>query len=157
MKLAVKDQAPDFNLPDQNGEMHSLKKYHGQYVLLYFYPKDDTPGCTKEACSFRDNFSKFSSSKVLVFGISIDSVKSHKKFEEKYQLTFPLLSDEKKEVVQAYGVWGIKKFVGREYEGIRRSSFIVDPKGKIAYIFEDVKPEGHAEEVLGILSKISAS
>jgi peroxiredoxin Q/BCP len=94
---------------------------------------------------------------VLVFGISIDSVKSHKKFEEKYQLTFPLLSDEKKEVVQAYGVWGIKKFMGREYEGIRRSSFIVDPKGKIAYIFEDVKPEGHAEEVLGILSKISAS
>ncbi len=133
---------------DQDGKEHSLKDYSGQWVVLYFYPKDDTPGCTKEACSFRDNLPKFKKGKAVVFGVSIDPVKKHAKFAEKFQLPFTLLSDEDKKTVEAYGLWAKKKFMGREYMGTLRTTFIIDPQGKVAKVYEHVKPEGHAEEVL---------
>ena len=142
------EQAPDFELLDQRGKLHSLSAYAGGWVLLYFYPKDDTPGCTKEACMIRDYFPDFKKLKAKVLGVSVDSVKSHGKFAEKYQLPFTLLADEKKEVVRRYGVWGKKKFMGREYEGTLRTSFLIDPKGKIAKIYKDVNPAVHAEEVV---------
>ncbi len=148
MKLSPKKLAPNFTLPDQVGQVHKLSDQRGQWVLLYFYPKDDTPGCTTEACSLRDHLPRFKKMKAVVFGISADSVRSHAKFAEKYQLPFTLLADEDKEVVKAYGVWAKKKFMGREYIGILRTSFLIDPKGKIAKIYEKVKPETHAEEVL---------
>ncbi|MCL4392036.1 thioredoxin-dependent thiol peroxidase [Patescibacteria group bacterium] len=147
-KPQVGEQAPDFELLDQKGKLHSLSAYAGGWVLLYFYPKDDTPGCTKEACIIRDYFPDFKKLKANVLGVSVDSVRSHGKFAEKYQLPFTLLADEKKEVVRKYGVWGKKKFMGREYEGTLRTSFLIDPQGKIAKIYEDVKPEIHAEEVI---------
>ncbi|HEY4499777.1 MAG TPA: thioredoxin-dependent thiol peroxidase [Candidatus Paceibacterota bacterium] len=148
MKIKLNALAPDFSLSDQNTKTHTLSDYKGQWTLLYFYPKDDTPGCTKEACTIRDNFPEFKKLKIQVFGISVDSVKSHKKFSEKYKLPFTLLADENKEVVKKYGVWAKKKFMGREYMGTLRTSFLIGPKGKIAKIYENVKPEFHAEEVL---------
>lgn len=148
MTLHIGDTAPDFTLCDQNGAQHALSDYKRAWVLLYFYPKDDTPGCTKEACMIRDNYDNFKKIKAVVLGISIDSVKSHKKFEEKYELPFTLLADEGKKVVTAYGVWGKKKFMGREYMGVTRMSFLIDPTGMIAKIYETVKPAEHAEEVL---------
>lgn len=146
LKLASK--APWFVLPDQEGEEHSLKDYLGKWVVLYFYPKDDTPGCTVEACSFRDNFSKLKRASVVVLGVSVDPVRKHAKFAEKYSLPFTLLSDEEKTVVEKYGVWGKKKFMGREYMGTMRTTFLIDPAGKIAKIYENVKPDAHAEEIL---------
>jgi peroxiredoxin Q/BCP len=154
---SIHQSAPGFVLPDQSGQPRALADFLGQWVVLYFYPKDDTPGCTKEACSFRDNLPKFSGIKARVFGISTDPVTSHKKFVEKYALPFTLLSDEAKVVVNAYGVWAKKKFMGREYDGILRTTFLIDPTGHIAKIFEKVKPEGHAEEVLEALQKLSLS
>ncbi len=148
MKLKVGNKAPDFTLPDQNGDSHSLSDYQGQWVLLYFYPKDDTPGCTKEACGIRDEFPKFKKMKAVVFGISADSAARHKKFAEKYNLPFTLLADESKKVIQRYGVWAKKKFMGREYMGILRTSFLIDSRGKISKIYEAVKPDTHAKEVL---------
>jgi peroxiredoxin Q/BCP len=146
--------APDFTLPDQDGQEHSLSQYRGQWVLLYFYPKDDTPGCTKEACSIRDAFPNFQALNIMVLGVSVDSVESHKKFAEKYKLPFTLLSDEHKKVVSHYGVWGEKKFMGREHDGTIRSSFLIDPTGTIEKIYTDVKPEKHAEEVLRDLKRL---
>ncbi len=140
--------APEFSLPDQDGAMHSLAESRGAWVLLYFYPKDDTPGCTKEACMIRDSFPDFGAIKATVFGVSVDSVESHKKFAEKYGLPFTLLADTRKEAVRAYGVWGKKKMMGREYEGTLRTSFLIDPKGNVAKVYRNVKPEGHAAEVL---------
>lgn len=154
MALTVGDQAPAFSLPDQTGVERKLRDYEGKWVLLYFYPKDDTPGCTKEACMIRDGWSQFKKAGLEVLGASTDSVKSHAKFVEKYDLPFPLLSDEKKELVEAYGVWGKKKFMGREYLGTNRWSFLIDPKGKIAKVYEDVKPADHAAEVLADLKAI---
>jgi peroxiredoxin Q/BCP len=148
VKLKQGARAPDFTLPDQAGKEHKLSAYRGKWVLIYFYPKDDTPGCTKEACAIRDNFPTFKKLKAQVFGISVDSMKSHKKFVEKFDLPFTLLSDEGKEVVKLYGVWGKKKFMGREFMGTNRMSFLIDPKGGIAKIYEKVKPAEHAEEVL---------
>lgn len=148
MKLKVGQLAPDFKLLDQDGKIHKLSDYRGQRVLLYFYPKDNTTGCTKEACSIRDSFPAFNKLKAKVLGVSVDSIKSHKKFVEKYDLPFTLLADEKKEVVKKYDVWGKKKFMGKEYYGTFRTSFLIDPKGKIAKIYENVKPEIHAQEVL---------
>lgn len=120
----------------------------GKKVVLYFYPKDDTPGCTKEACSFRDNFQEYRKRKMVVLGVSKDSTKSHVKFSEKYSLPFTLLSDDDTVVSQAYGVWGLKKFMGKEYYGINRMTFIIDEDGQILRIYEKVKPENHAEEIL---------
>lgn len=148
MKLRVGQLAPNFSLPDQSRKEHKLSDYKGSWVLIYFYPKDDTPGCTKEACFIRDNFPKFTKSKAKVFGISKDSVKSHAKFAKKYKLPFTLLADEDKNVMKKYGVWAKKKFMGREYMGTIRTSFLINPEGKIAKIYENVKPETHAEEVL---------
>lgn len=133
--------------------MHTLKEYRGKWVVLYFYPKDDTPGCTVEACQFRDNFPKFKRSKAVVLGVSVDPVKKHAKFAAKYELPFTLLADEEKEVVNLYGVWAKKKFMGREYMGILRTSFLINPQGKIAKVYESVKPETHAEEVLADIRK----
>lgn len=140
-------KAPTFSLPDQDGKIHSLSDYAGKKVLLYFYPKDDTPGCTTEACEFRDGYEEFQKMGLVVLGVSKDSIKSHKKFAEKFSLPFPLLSDESGEVIRAYGSWGKKKFMGREYEGILRNSFLIDEKGAIAKVYESVKPKEHAEEV----------
>ncbi len=154
MVLENMKKAADFELSDQEGQAHKLSSYRGKWVLLYFYPKDDTPGCTKEACTIRDNFPDFKKLKIQVFGISTDSVKSHKKFAEKYKLPFTLLADEKKEVVKKYGVWGKKKFMGHEYEGTFRTSFLIDPQGDIAHIYENVKPDIHAKEILEYFEKL---
>lgn len=145
--------APLFTLPDQDGKMHSLADYRGSWVILYFYPKDDTPGCITEACSFREHMPIFTKIKAHIFGISVDSVKSHKKFVEKYTLPFTLLSDESKEVVNQYGVWAKKRLMGREYDGVLRTTFLIDPQGNIAKIHENVKPFGHAEELLADLGE----
>lgn len=148
MLPALKKTAPDFTLSDQSGVMHALSAYRGRPVVLYFYPKDDTPGCTIEACSFRDAYARFKRAGIAVFGISVDPVRKHAKFAEKYSLPFTLLSDEEKSVVEQYGVWAKKKFMGREYMGILRTTFLIDPQGKIAKIYENVKPESHADAVL---------
>lgn len=152
--LKVGTKAPEFNLPDQDGKMQALKDYAGQWVLLYFYPKDDTPGCTTEACTLRDNFPNFKKLKAQVFGVSTDSVKSHRKFVDKFELPFTLLSDENKEMVKSYDVYKPKKFMGREFLGTMRESFLIDPAGKIAKIYQDVKPANHAEEILADLKKL---
>lgn len=146
--LKLKSKAPAFVLPDQEGKPHALQDYLGRWVALYFYPKDDTPGCTAEACSFRDNFSRLKRVGIAVVGVSVDPVKKHKKFVEKYELPFALLADEGKTVVERYGVWAKKKFMGREYLGTLRTTFLIDPAGKIARIYENVKPDAHAEEIL---------
>jgi len=140
--------APAFKTKDANGETVSLKDLRGQKVVLYFYPKDDTPGCTKEACSFRDAFSQFKKKGIAVLGVSPDKEASHQKFVAKYKLSFTLLADTDKSIAEAYGVWGEKKFMGRTYMGVHRTTFLIDEKGKIKKIFEKVKPEDHASEVL---------
>jgi peroxiredoxin Q/BCP len=154
--LTAGQVAPNFSLSDQNGEVHSLSAYRGKWVLLYFYPKDNTPGCTKQACMLRDAYPDFGKLNCVVFGISTDSEKSHKKFEEKFQLPFTLLADTEKEVVKAFGVWAPKKFMGREFLGTLRTSFLIDPEGKIAKVYEKVKPELHANEVLRDLKSLAA-
>ena len=145
--LKLNDKAPEFTLQDQDGNTHNLSDYLGRRVLLYFYPKDDTPGCTTEACNFRDGYKDFQDMGLVVLGVSTDSVKSHRKFSDKYALPFPLLSDETHEVCEKYGVWGKKKFMGREYLGSTRSSFLIDEKGMLIKIYDQVKPADHAEEV----------
>lgn len=140
--------APAFTTTDANGKQVKLKDFRGEKLVLYFYPKDDTPGCTKEACSFRDAFSEFKKLGIKVFGISPDKEASHKKFTEKYQLPFTLLADTDHSICDAYGTYGQKKFMGRTYMGVHRTTFLIDEKGKIKKIFEKVKPEDHASEVL---------
>ncbi len=155
MKLKIGQIAPDIKLPDQLGKIHQLSDYRGSWVLVYFYPKDDTPGCVKEACSIRDNLPDFSKLKTVILGISADNIKSHGKFAEKYQLPFTLLADEKKEVIKKYDVWGRKKFMGRSYLGIKRASFLINPAGKISKIYAEVKPDKHVEEVLSNLKTLA--
>lgn len=150
----VGEKAPEFSLPDQDGKSHSLADYRGQWVLLYFYPKDDTPGCTKQACAIRDSLSSFKQLSAVVFGISVDSVASHRKFADKYELPFTLLADENKEVVTMYGVWGKKKMMGKEFDGTIRTSFLINPDGIIEKVYEKVDPEGHADMVLADLQKL---
>jgi peroxiredoxin Q/BCP len=145
--------APDFKLKDQNGMPHRLQEYLGKPVVLYFYPKDDTPGCTKEACSFRDAFAEYKEAGVVVLGVSPDDSESHRKFATKYNLPFTLLADEGHQVAELYGVWGKKKRFGREYEGIHRTTFLINESGIIQQVFEDVKPENHSQEVLAALQK----
>jgi thioredoxin-dependent peroxiredoxin len=140
--------APDFTLLDQDGVAHTLSSHKGTPVLIYFYPKDDTPGCTKQACGIRDVMPALAKLDAIVFGISADSVKSHKKFAEKYGLPFTLLADEDHKVAEAYGVWGTKTMMGREYQGIRRTSFLIGKDGSIEKVYENVKPELHADQVL---------
>lgn len=140
--------APEFTLPDQNGENHTLSQYKGKWILLYFYPKDDTPGCTTQACGIRDSFEDYTKVGVIVLGISKDSIKNHKKFEQKYNLPFTLLSDSTTDVAQLYGVWGPKKFMGREFMGLHRTSFLINPEGIIHKTFEKVDVKKHAQEIL---------
>lgn len=149
--IEVGKKAPDFSLLNQDGKKISLKDYLGKKVVLYFYPKDDTSGCTKEACNFRDEFPKFTKTKAVILGVSPDSVKSHKKFAEKYDLNFDLLADEEKKVVEKYEVWKEKSMYGRKYMGVERTTFIIDEKGKIKTIFNKVKVDGHNKEVLEAL------
>jgi peroxiredoxin Q/BCP len=148
LKLAPGDTAPDFTAPSQDGSTVSLSDFKGKNVVLYFYPKDDTPGCTKEACAFRDEFAEFKSKGVVVLGVSTDPAKSHAKFVEKYKLPFTLMADEDKKIVEAYGVWGEKSFMGRKYMGTHRVTFLIGPDGKIKKIWPEVKPQDHAKEVL---------
>ena len=150
-KLAVGAKAPEFTLPAGDGRTLSLKDFRGQTVVLYFYPKDDTSGCTKESCSFRDNITAVVKKNAVVVGVSVDNPESHKKFAEKYGLPFALLSDVKKEVVKKYGVWKKKSLYGREYMGTERTTFIIDGKGIIREIYHKVKVDGHTEEVLAAL------
>ena len=152
--LTTNSSAPNFSLPDQNGKIHSLGAYKGKWVLIYFYPKDDTPGCTKEACAIRDNLPNFKKLGCVVLGVSVDSVKSHAKFVVKYKLPFILLADENKEVVVKYGAWQKKSMMGKEYMGIKRMSYLIDPDGKVAKVYPDVKPAEHAEEVLKDLQSL---
>lgn len=146
-------KAPDFTLKDTNGNTVQLSKLKGKKVVLYFYPRDDTPGCTTEACEFRDNLARVKKKGALVFGISKDDEKSHQKFTEKYQLNFPLLADPEHKVIEKYGAWGEKSMYGKKFMGIIRSTFIVDEDGHIMKVFPKVSPEGHAEEVLSALEE----
>ncbi|HTO94390.1 MAG TPA: thioredoxin-dependent thiol peroxidase [Bacteroidota bacterium] len=149
--LAVGSKAPEFSLPDGNGGTVSLKQMKGKKVILYFYPKDNTSGCTKEACDFRDNIRLITKKGGVVIGVSADGVASHKKFAEKFDLPFPLASDEKKEVLRAYGVWKEKSMYGRKFMGIERTTFVIDGDGIISHIFPKVKVGGHVEELLSLL------
>jgi len=150
-ELKEGDKAPEFTLKSTDGRDISLKDFRGKQVVLYFYPKDDTPGCTKEACDFRDNLARIRAKGAIVLGVSHDSVESHNTFREKYDLPFTLLSDEDKSVSQAYGVYKLRSLYGKEFMGIERTTFVIDEKGKIKRIFPKVKVEGHVEEVLQAL------
>ena len=152
--IKEKTKAPDFELKNEKGEIVKLSDYHGETVILYFYPKDDTPGCTTEACNFRDDYSQYERAGVKILGVSPDSAKSHEKFKTKHGLPFPLLSDEDHHVAEAYGVWGLKKFMGKEYFGILRTTFLIDKKGMVARVFEGVKPATHSEEVLQAVNSL---
>lgn len=154
MALKLNQKAPDFKLLDQDGKSHSLTDYKGKWLLLYFYPKDNTPGCTKEACQFRDIFADFKKNKATVLGVSADSVDSHSNFSNKFKLLFPILSDHDKKIIKAYGAWGEKKFMGRSYLGIKRISFLINPLGKIVKIYNQVKPAEHALEVLNDIKNL---
>jgi len=151
LKLKVGDPAPAFSSVTSGGGKISLADYLGKNVVLYFYPRDDTPGCTKEACAFRDHFSEFKKRGAVVLGVSTDSVKSHDKFVEKFKLPFTLLADADKKIVNAYGVWGEKSFMGRKYLGVYRVTFLIGPDGRIKKIWPQVKPDEHAAEVLAAL------
>lgn len=151
LKLKAGDQAPAFSAATPGGATVSLADFAGRHVVLYFYPQDDTPGCTKEACAFREHFAEFARKGAVVLGVSIDPVKSHDQFAQKYRLPFPLLADEDRRIVTAYGVWGEKSFMGRTYQGTHRVTFLIGPDGRIKKIWPQVKPEAHAEEVLATL------
>ncbi len=151
LKLKEGDPAPEFTAATSGGGKVSLADYKGRNVILYFYPKDDTPGCTKEACGFRDGFADFKKRGAVILGVSTDSGKSHDKFVEKYKLPFVLLADEDKKIVEAYGVWGEKTFMGRKYLGTLRVTFLIGPDGHIKRIWRQVKPDEHAAEVLAAL------
>ena len=152
MILSAGNKAPEFELMDSEGHLHKLSDYRGETIVLYFYPRDNTPGCTAEACSFRDAYADFREAGVEVIGISPDSERSHSKFIEKFELPFTLLSDPEHKVCESYGAWGVKKMRGREYEGVYRTTFIIDPDGLIKQVFENVKPADHSQEVLAAVS-----
>jgi peroxiredoxin Q/BCP len=154
MPIASGIQAPDFALPDENNTTRRLSDFRGRTVVLYFYPKDDTPGCTTEACNFRDDYSAYVNADVVILGISPDDTKSHAKFKQKFTLQFLLLADDEHEVCNQYGVWGPKKFMGRQYEGVLRTTFLVDGNGRIAKVFENVKPAEHSAEVLAAIKSL---
>jgi len=148
IELVAGDKAPDFKSKDQNGKTVSLKDFKGKKVILYFYPEDDTPVCTVEACNFRDNFSQLTKKGYEIVGVSPNSIESHKKFEAKYKLPFTLLADEDKKIINAYGVWGLKKLYGREYMGIQRATFVIDENGKIEKVIGRVLSKIATEQVL---------
>lgn len=154
MPLQANIPAPDFTLPDENGVLHTLSHYRGKPVVLYFYPKDNTPGCTTEACNFRDDYRDYKKAGVVILGVSPDTVKSHAKFKQQHGLPFPLLADEGHEVCELYEVWGRKKLMGKEYDGVFRTTFLILADGMIQKVFEDVKPADHSAEVLAALKEI---
>lgn len=147
-------KAHSFELPDQDGKVRSLLDYLGRWLIVYFYPKDDTPGCTKEACAFRDGSKAFRDLGVDIVGISKDTVRAHKKFQQKFKLNFPLLADPERKVIEAYGAWGRKKFMGREFDGILRNTYLINPKGKIVRKYEKVDPLTHSAQVLTDLQSL---
>lgn len=149
-------KAHDFTLPDQHGQTHTLAQYKGKWIILYFYPKDDTPGCTKEACNFRDSIGEYQKLGVVVLGVSKDSVMSHKKFAQKYQLNFPLLSDESLVIIKTYNAWGEKKFMGKIYMGVLRNTILINPAGEIQKIYKKVNPLVHSREILADLKALTA-
>jgi peroxiredoxin Q/BCP len=151
MPLPAGIPAPDFELLDDTNVPRKLSDFRGRNVVLYFYPADDTPGCTKEACNFRDDYSAYEKANIQILGISPDSVKSHVKFKQKFQLPFPLLADDGHKVCDLYGVWGPKKLMGKEYDGVLRTTFLIDEQGKIVKVFEKVRPAEHSTEVLSAL------
>jgi thioredoxin-dependent peroxiredoxin len=151
MKLKKGLPAPDFSLKDDEGKTRVLSEFKGTKVVLYFYPKDDTPGCTTEACNFRDDYSSYIDAGITILGVSPDSVDSHEKFRKKFHLPFSLLADEDHKISEAYGVWGKKKFMGKEYMGVLRTTFVINEIGRIAHVFEDVKPAEHSNEILALL------
>ena len=142
------DNAPNFSALDQEGKKHTLADYEGKKLVVFFYPKASTPGCTAEACDLRDNFERFKANNFALLGVSADSAKAQQKFIEKYDLPFPLIADEDKVVIEAFGVWGPKKFMGKEYDGIHRTTFVIDEKGIIAEVIEKVKTKEHASQIL---------
>jgi peroxiredoxin Q/BCP len=150
-ELKVGDKAPDFTVLNDSGEKVKLSDLKGKKVVLYFYPKDDTPGCTKEACSFRDGIAEIKKKGAVVLGVSVDSVESHKKFKNKFGLNFPLLADTDKKLVEAYGTWKEKSMYGKKYMGIERTTFIIDEQGRISHVFPKVKVDEHYDEVLRAL------
>ena len=154
MTISAGEPAPDFTLVDEGGRMHSLSDYRGKPVVLYFYPKDDTPGCTKEACGFRDDYSAYEEAGAVILGISPDTSKSHAKFKTKYELPFTLLADPEHDVLKLYGVWGLKKSFGREYEGVFRTTFLIGEDGNILKVFKKVKPAIHSAEILAVLNDL---
>jgi peroxiredoxin Q/BCP len=152
MKLPeVGQPAPEFESLDDSGETIKLSDYRGKEVVLYFYPRADTPGCTKEACGFRDDYSAYEKAGVVILGVSPDTVKKQAKFKEKWDLPFPLIADDDHTIAESYGVWGPKKFMGREYEGVHRTTFILDAEGKIKQVFKNVKPAEHSQEILAAI------
>jgi thioredoxin-dependent peroxiredoxin len=151
-ELQEGDEAPDFTLPNGQDETVSLRDFRGKPVVLYFYPKDDTPGCTAQACGIRDAYGEFERAGAVVLGVSPDDVKRHVKFKEKYDLPFTLLADPEHEVAELYGVWGEKKFMGRTYWGVSRTTFLIAPDGTVAKVMHNVKPDAHADDVLGLLA-----
>lgn len=153
MPISAGIPAPDFELMDDKGVVHHLADYRGKVVVLYFYPKDDTPGCTTEACNFRDDYHGYEAAGVTILGVSPDDVKSHGKFKSKYNLPFTLLADEGHKVCELYGVWGLKKMMGREYEGVFRTTFLIGKDGLIQKVFEDVKPAEHSAQVLAEVAR----
>lgn len=155
MPIEAGQTAPDFQLADQDSKTHKLTDYRGKPVVLYFYPKDDTPGCTTEACNFRDDYSAYQKAGAVILGVSVDDEKSHAKFVNKYELPFTLLADVEKKVVNAYGVWGQKKMFGKTYDGIFRTTFLIDKDGRVAKVFEKVKPDAHSEEVLAAIQELN--
>lgn len=157
MSLEIGQKAPDFNLPSSEGGNLKLSSLKGKPVVLYFYPKDDTPGCTKESCDFRDNMGVLKRHGVVVLGLSKDSLKKHEKFIEKYDLNFPLLSDEEGKTIEAYGAWVEKSMYGKKYMGIQRSTYLIDDEGNLAYLWRDVKVDGHAVDVIDQVKKLIAS
>lgn len=156
MTLAIGDAAPDFSMPDADGNVVSLSSLKGQRAVLFFYPRDNTPGCTKEACAFRDVYSDLQAQNVAIFGVSTDSAKSHAKFAAKHDLPFPLLVDEDGKVGTQFGCYGLKKMYGKEYMGITRSSFIIGPDGTLEKIYRKVKPEPHVAEVVADIKELAA-
>ena len=154
MSISEGIPAPDFELLDDTGTPRRLKGYRGQVVILYFYPADDTPGCTKEACNFRDDYSDYQKAGVTILGVSPDSVESHVKFKAKYQLPFPLLADDGHKICDTYGVWGSKKLSGRDYDGVLRTTFLINKQGSIAHVFDNVRPSEHSNEVLKELKSL---